>query len=292
MTVTLEAMRTGATGSVALPDSVELAARIRRHALRMTSRGGSSHIGAILSMADIVAVLYAGVLRVDPAEPRWPGRDRFILSKGHAGAGVYAALAERGFFPLDKLRTHYQDGSDLSGHVSHKGIPGVELSTGSLGHGLSVGTGMAYGAKLDGRSHRVVVLMSDGECDEGSNWEAILFAAHHRLENLVAVIDYNKIQSLEPVAKTLALEPFADKWRSFGWLVRECDGHDHAALRTALAAPPNDGTPTVVIAHTIKGKGVSFMEHSVLWHYRTARGEELAAAWRELGGAPEDLVDA
>src|SRR5207244_558079 len=139
------------------------------------------------SMADIVAVLYGRVLRVDPANPRWADRDRFILSKGHAGAGIYAALAERGFFPLERLQTHYQDGSVLSGHISHKGVPGVELSTGSLGHGLPVGTGMALSAKLDGRAHRVYVLLSDGECDEGSNWEAILFASHHRLENLCAV---------------------------------------------------------------------------------------------------------
>jgi transketolase len=269
-------------------DTVALAARIRGHALRMTSSGGSSHVGSVLSMADVLAVLYGGVLRVDPAAPRWPQRDRFILSKGHAGAGVYAALAECGFFPIERLATHYQDGSDLSGHVSHKGIPGVELSTGSLGHGLSVGAGMAYGAKLDGATHRVVVLMSDGECDEGSNWEAILFAAHHRLDNLVAVVDYNKIQSLAPVAETLALEPFADKWRSFGWSVVECDGHDHGALAAAFAALPREaGRPTVVIAHTVKGKGVSFMEHSVLWHYRTARGDEFDAARRELEGEPD-----
>lgn len=264
-------------------DTRELARRIRLHAVKMTSRGGSSHVGAILSMADIVAVLYGDVLTVDPQEPRRPDRDRFILSKGHAGAGVYAALAESGFFPIEKLKTHYQDGSDLSGHVSHKGIPGVELSTGSLGHGLPVGTGMAYAGKLKGASHRVFVLLSDGECDEGSNWEAILFAAHHKLDNLVVVIDYNKIQSLAPVADTLALEPFADKWRSFGWEVREADGHDHPQLRRAFAPPhAGSGQPTCVIAHTTKGKGVSFMENTVLWHYRTARGEELAAALAEL----------
>jgi transketolase len=234
-------------------------------------------------MADIIAVLYGGVLRVDPAQPRRPDRDRFILSKGHAGAAVYAALAETGFFPVEKLLTHYQDGSDLSGHVSHKGIPGVELSTGSLGHGLPVGVGMAYAGRHDGAAHRVFVLLSDGECDEGSNWEAILFAAHHQLDNLVAIIDYNKIQSLAPVADTLQLEPFADKWRSFGWAVREVAGHDHNDLRAAFARLPlQGGKPSCVIAHTTKGKGVSFMENSVLWHYRTARGEELAAALREL----------
>lgn len=274
-----------ATPAAAPVDTRELARRIRIHALKMTSAGGSSHVGAVFSMADIVAVLYGGVLRVDPARPAWPGRDRFILSKGHAGAGVYAALAERGFFPREKLASHYQNGSDLSGHVSHKGIPGVELSTGSLGHGLSVGAGLAYGARLDGRTHRVVVLLSDGECDEGSNWEAILFAAHHRLENLVAIIDYNGIQSLAPVSETLALEPFAEKWEAFGWGVRDCDGHDHDALKQALSGPPpRPGRPTVVIARTVKGKGVSFMENTVLWHYRTARDHEFERALAELEG--------
>ncbi|MEO8563645.1 MAG: transketolase [bacterium] len=263
--------------------TIPLAGRIRRHALHMTSSGGSSHIGSILSMSDIVAVLYGDVLRVDPSNPSWPERDRFILSKGHAGAGVYAALAETGFFPVEKLATHYQNGSDLSGHVSHKGIPGVELSTGSLGHGLSVGAGMALGAKLDGRRHRVFVLLSDGECDEGSNWEAILFASHHALSNLCAVVDYNKIQSLKPVRETLALEPFVDKWRAFGWHVVEADGHDHEQLLDAFAqAAAHADSPTCVIAHTVKGKGVPFMEHSVLWHYRTARGEEFDAALSAL----------
>lgn len=264
-------------------DTLELARRIRRHAVLMTSRGGSAHVGSILSIADILAVLYGGVLRVDPAAPRAPDRDRFVLSKGHAGAGVYAALAETGFLPVEKLQTHYQDGSDLSGHVSHKGIPGVELSTGSLGHGLPVGAGMAYAGKLRRSAYRVFVLLSDGECDEGSNWEAILFAAHHGLDNLVAIIDYNKIQSLAPVAETLRLEPLAEKWRSFGWEVVESDGHDHAALHAALSQiPAAPGRPTCVVAHTVKGKGVSFMENSVLWHYRTPRGEELAGALREL----------
>jgi len=261
----------------------ELAKRIRIHALQMTSRGGSSHVGSALSMADVVAVLYGDVLDVDPNNPRKADRDRFVLSKGHAGAAVYAALAESGFFQVEKLATHYQDGSDLSGHVSHKGIPGVELSTGSLGHGLSVGVGMAYAGKLRAAAHRVFVLLSDGECDEGSNWEAIMFAAHHKLDNLVAVIDYNKIQSLALVSETLQLEPFADKWTSFGWSVVEVDGHDHDELRAALSTIPAEPTkPTCVIAHTTKGKGVSFMENTVLWHYRTARGEEFDAAVEEL----------
>jgi len=267
--------------------TIELAKRIRRDALRMTSRGGSSHIGSILSIADILAILYGGVLRVDPANPAWQERDRFILSKGHAGAGVYAALAESGFFPVEQLDAHYRDGSFLSGHVSHKGVPGVELSTGSLGHGLSVGAGMAFGAMLDRKRHRIFVLLSDGECDEGSNWEAILFASHHELENLVAIVDYNKIQSLGAVAETLALEPFAAKWRAFGWAVQEIDGHDHQQLAAGLNALPLESRkPTCIVAHTVKGKGVSFMEHSVLWHYRTARGDELAAAELEIEASP------
>ncbi len=266
-----------------MSDTVKLARRIRRHAIEMTHLGKSSHVGSVLSMADIIAVLYGSVMNIDPSNARWTGRDRFILSKGHAGAGVYAALAECGFFPLSKLRTHYQDGSDLSGHVSHKGIPGVEFSTGSLGHGLPVAVGMAKAAHLDFASHRIYCVLSDGECDEGSNWEAALFASHHQLSALTAVIDYNKIQSLGLVAETLALEPFADKWRSFGWEVREVDGHDHESLKKAFA--PRETTehrPLCVLAHTTKGKGVSFMENSVLWHYRTPQGEEYAAACHEL----------
>jgi transketolase len=263
-------------------DSHVLAKRIRLHALRMTSAGGGSHIGAILSCADILAVLYGGVINVDSKAPESPSRDRFILSKGHAGGGLYAALAERGFFPVEKLQTHYQDGSELSGHVSHK-LPGIDVSTGALGHGLSIAAGMAYAGKLREARHRVYCLLSDGECDEGSTWEAALFASHHRLTNLVAIVDYNRIQGIAPVAEVLELEPFADKWISFGWAVREVDGHDHEALqRTLEAAPLAAGKPSCIIAHTTKGKGVSFMENSVLWHYRIPRGAEFDAALVEL----------
>jgi transketolase len=263
--------------------SQELAKRIRRHVVTMTSVGKSSHVASGLSMADIVAVLYAGAMNIRPDEPFWDGRDRFILSKGHAGAAVYAALAEAGFFPPAKLATHCQDGSDLSGHVSHKGNPGVEVSTGSLGHGLSLGAGMAYSARLRQARHRVFVVMSDGECDEGMVWEAALFAGHHRLDRLIAIVDYNKIQSLASVENTLRLEPFADKWRAFGWAVREADGHDHEALTAAVADVAADGSPLCVLAHTTKGRGVSFMENSVLWHYRSPQGKELEAALAELG---------
>lgn len=265
-------------------DTEALALRLRRHVVRMCASGGSSHVGSGLSMADIIAVLYGAVLQVDPSDPRRPGRDRFILSKGHAGACVYAALAERGFMPLDVLKTHYRNGSVLSGHVNHKGVPGVEISTGSLGHGLGVGAGMAMQLRRTGEGGRVYVVLSDGECDEGSNWEAALFAAHQRLGGLCAVIDYNKLQSLASPEATIRLEPFADKWRAFGWAVREVDGHDHADLKAAFAEAAAEDRPTCVIAHTVKGRGVSFMENQVLWHYRTPAGEELAAALRELGG--------
>lgn len=260
-----------------------LAKRIRKHVLHMTNAGGSSHVGAAFSIADILAVLYGRTLRHDPRQPRWPERDRFILSKGHAGAAVYATLAETGYFPVAELAKHYQDGSLLSGHVSHKGIPGVELSTGSLGHGLGIGVGMAKALKNSDSDARVVVLLSDGECDEGTVWEAALFAQHHQLSNLLAIVDYNKIQSLAPVAETLALEPFRQKWESFNWTVLEADGHDHESLLAAFARiPAQPSRPTVVLAHTVKGKGVSFMENTVLWHYRSPRGEEFDRALAEL----------
>lgn len=267
-------------------DPDELALRIRRHAVNMTNRGRSSHVGSVLGMADILGSLYGSVLRINPADADWPARDRLILSKGHAGAGVYAALAECGFIDTELLYQHCADGSPLSGHVSHKGIPGVEFSTGSLGHGLGVAAGMALAGRLRGADYRVYCVMSDGECDEGSVWEAILFAGHHRLGNLVAVVDYNKLQSLAPISETLGLEPFASKWESFGWRVIETDGHNTTQLVESLDISRDaDGTPTVVIAHTTKGKGVSFMENSVLWHYRTPQGDEFVAALAELGTA-------
>jgi transketolase len=262
--------------------SRQLAKEIRIHSLRMTNGGGGSHIGSIFSCADILAVLYGGVLRVDPIIPEAPDRDRFVLSKGHAGAGLYAALATRGFFPVERLQEHYQNGSELCGHVSHK-LPGVDLSTGALGHGLSVATGMAYGAKLDDRPHRVFCLLSDGECNEGSTWEAILFAGHHHMDNLVAIVDYNKIQGLAPIGEVIELAPFADKWTSFGWGVQEIDGHSHTALNNVFDEIPFvSGKPSCLIAHTVKGKGVSFMENTVLWHYRIPRGAEFDAALAEL----------
>lgn len=262
-------------------DPQALACNLRLAVLDMISGAGSSHIGSVFSCTDIISVLYARVLNVAPGETPHPDRDRFILSKGHAGAAVYVALAELGFLSRELLSTYGKNGSVLSGHVSHKGVPGVELSTGSLGHGLSVGCGMALSAQKRGKSHRTFVLMSDGECDEGSNWEAFLFAAHHKLENLTAVVDYNKLQSITSINETLALEPFADKMTAFGWTVLEADGHDYADLERKLTAR-KPAKPTFVLAHTTKGKGVSFMENAVLWHYRTPRDAEYEAARKEL----------
>ena len=262
-----------------------LAWLIRRNGLEMTHLSRGSHIGSIFSAAEIIAVLYSRVLNVDPADPAKPDRDRMILSKGHAGSAVYTALAERGFFPVEELKTHYANGSRLSGHVSHKGVPGVEISTGSLGHGLAIGAGMALGARMDGASWRTYVVLGDGECDEGAVWEAALQAAQFGLDRLIAVVDYNHMQSLDFVSKTLELEPFEDKWRDFGWNALSCDGHDTEALERAFAwarGNAGSGKPSVILAHTVKGKGVSFMENNILWHYRTPQGEEYEAALKEL----------
>src|ERR1700686_546680 len=261
----------------------ELPRRIRHHVLLMTHRANSSHIGTSYSMAELLAVLYGKVLRTNPSRPDWPDRDRFVLSKGHGCAGLYAVLAESEFFPLEWLQSFYQSGSPLSGHVTHLGVPGVDVSTGSLGHGLSIGTGMALAAKRDRKTHRVFVLLSDGECDEGSTWEPILFAPHHKLDNLIAIVDYNKIQSLGTVKEVMDLEPFADKWRAFGWATREINGHDLNEIQETFSAVPfEEGRPSCVIAHTVKGKGVSFMENKLLWHYRSPQGEEFEAALAEL----------
>jgi transketolase len=247
----------------------------------MTHRANASHIGSCLSAADLIAVLYGGVLRHDPQHPDWDARDYFILSKGHATAILYAVLAECGYFPIEWLDTYGQDGTCLPGHVTHHGIPGVELSTGSLGHGLPVGCGLALAAQQDQPTRRIYVLLSDGELDEGSNWEAILFAGHHKLTNLVALVDYNKIQSFGTVQEVLDLHPLVEKWQAFGWFVSEIDGHDHQQISDALGATSD--RPHVVIAHTVKGKGVSFMENQLVWHYKSPNGDQLAQALHELG---------
>ena len=274
--------------------SEQLAWLIRRHGVEMTHISQGSHIGAIFSVADIVAVLYNDVANVCPENFKDENRDRVILSKGHAGAAIYAALAEKGFFDREELKTHYADGSRLSGHVSHKGVPGVEFSTGSLGHGVCVAAGMALGAKLDKKPYYTYAIIGDGECDEGSVWEMALFANHFKLNQLVVIVDHNKMQSLDFCENTLSLAPFADKWKSFGWNVLEVDGHNHDELRNALnSAKQSDDKPTVIIANTVKGKGVSFMEYDILWHYRFPHdGEEYDGALKELHTAmPQGVVD-
>lgn len=256
----------------------ELALRIRRRALQMINAARSSHLGSSLSMADILAVLYSGVLNVSPLTVDAPERDRLILSKGHACAGLYAVLAEQGFFPIEWLDTFYKNGSRLAGHATTS-VPGVELSTGSLGHGLPVACGMALAAKRDDHAYRVFTILSDGECDEGSVWEAALFAGHHGLDNLIAIVDYNKIQSLGNVSEVLSLEPFQAKWEAFGWNVSRIDGHDHGELIAAFTQK-NTGTgkPHCILADTVKGKGVPFMENDLLWHYRAPDAGEFARA--------------
>jgi transketolase len=269
-----------------------LARTIRRHVVQMTHRAKASHVGTSLSMAEILAVLYGGILRVDPSTLDSPDRDRFVLSKGHGCAGLYAVLAERGFFPVTRLAEFYQDGTRMAGHVTRGGIPGVEVSTGALGHGLSIACGMALAGRRDRRRFRVFALLSDGECDEGATWEAALLAAHHRLDALIAIVDYNKIQSLGTVKEVMDLDPFAEKWRSFRWAVREVDGHDVDAVAAALHDVPfESGRPTCLIAHTVKGKGVSFMEDKLLWHYRAPLGDDRATAMRELGVVEGDMIN-
>ncbi len=260
----------------------EFARSIRIDVLRMVHRAKSSHIGSCFSMADLIAVLYAEILNVDPLRPQKMDRDRFILSKGHACAALYAALAAKGFFPRDWLNHFYEDGSRLPGHAAHT-VPGVEVSTGSLGHGLSIACGMALVGKQEPHRFRVFAMLSDGECDEGSVWEAALFAGHHQLDNLIVIIDANNIQSLGRVEEVLDLTSLQEKWQACRWAVREIDGHDISQIRSALVDVPfSRGLPSCIIANTVKGKGVSFMQDDLLWHYRSPDEREFVAALAEL----------
>lgn len=264
-------------------DTRSLAKAIRIASLKMTHHAKSSHIGSCLSIADILAILYGRALRVDPNRSGWRDRDRFILSKGHASAALYSTLALQGFFPMQWLEEYCNDGSFLGGHVTHHDVPGIEVSTGSLGHGLSIACGMALAAKRDNRPYRVFCLMSDGECDEGSVWEAALFAAHHQLDNLVAIIDYNRMQSLGSTKNILDLCPIGYKWEAFGWSLTRVSGHMHDSLSDAFSDLPFEtGKPSMIIAWTTKGRGVSFMENKLEWHYRSPNDKQLADAIAEI----------
>jgi transketolase len=269
--------------SHAARELTDFARAIRIDVLRMVHRAKSSHIGGCFSVADLLAVLYGRILKVDPLRPYKDDRDRFILSKGHACAALYAALAAKGFFPRDWLNDFYQDGSNLPGHATHT-VPGVEVSTGSLGHGLPIACGMALVGKQRSDPFRVFTLLSDGECDEGSVWEAILFAGHHRLDNLVAIVDANNIQSLGRMNEVLDLNPLAEKWRACRWSAREIDGHNIAEIEATLGRVPFEpDVPSCIIARTTKGKGVGFMEDDLLWHYRSPNEQEFTEALAGLG---------
>lgn len=265
---------------------IELAKRIRRHVLEMTHKAQSSHVGSCLSVADILAVLYSGVLNVRPEEPDWDDRDRLILSKGHACAALYAVLAEGGFFPIKDLDMFYQKGSKLAGHVSHE-VAGVDVSTGALGHGLSIGCGMAWAAKKDKKLQRIFVILSDGDCDEGSTWEAAMFADQHSLDNLIVIIDYNRLQAMGFARDILDLTPLVDKWSAFGWSTTEIDGHDYGQLNKAFGDWKEwvGYCPRCIIARTIKGKGVGILENKVESHYKYLNDEELKRALEELHGS-------
>jgi transketolase len=260
-----------------------IAKKLRRHVITMISAAGSGHPGGSLSAADIVTALYFKVLRHNPADPHWSDRDRFVLSKGHAAPILYAALAESGYFPIEWLSRLRKTDSCLQGHTDSNMTPGVDASAGSLGQGLSIGIGMAIAAKLDGKSYHTFVLLGDGECDEGQVWEAALAGPNLKVDNLTAVVDYNKLQLDGFTKDIMNLEPFIEKWKSFKWNVIEIDGHNMAQIvETLLKARNNQDNPTVIIAHTIKGKGVSFMENNVDFHGRAPNKEETEQALKEL----------
>lgn len=262
----------------------EVARRLRGQIISMSHAAETPHLGSSLSCVDIVTTAYWKVLKIDPKEPSAPQRDRFILSKGHAATTLYAALCFRGFYPREILDKYSREGSPLAEHPGPHCVPGVEAATGSLGHGLPIGVGLALGSRINKIPYRVFVLMSDGECNEGSVWEAAMMAPAQRLGNLCAVIDYNKWQATGRSDETLALAPLVDKWRAFGWEACEVDGHDFAALESKMGAvQAGDGTPMAIIAHTVKGKGVSFMEDDNNWHYRIPTDDEVHKAHVELG---------
>jgi transketolase len=275
--------KTALTSTLSTEELATIAKKLRRHVITMTGKAGSGHPGGSLSAAEIVTTLYFKVLRHDPKNPRWKDRDRFILSKGHAAPILYAALAERDYIPIEELTTLRRPGSCLQGHCDMTATPGVEMSSGSLGQGLSFGIGIALAGRLDARDYRVYVLLGDGECDEGQVWEAAMASAHFKLDNMVAIVDHNEQQIDGWNYEIMNLEPLAEKWNSFGWHAIEVDGHDFAQLISALEeAKQIKGKPTAIIAKTVKGKGVSFMERNLDFHGKAPNPEEVKKALEEL----------
>jgi len=266
-------------------DLRRLANEVRRRSLRMVFDAGMGHPGGDLSAADILVTLYFRILQIDPSQPGDPHRDRFIMSKGHCSASFYCTLAKAGFFPEEELSTFMQPGSRLNGHPARGKTPGVEASTGPLGHGLPVAVGSALASKIDGKPWRTFVLTGDGELQEGSNWEAAMAAANYELDNLALIIDRNMLQLTDATERVMRLEPLVEKWASFGWAVRAADGHDPEALAGLLSTVPFEpGKPSCVIVRTHKGQGVSFARDQASWHHHVPTREELDAALRELGG--------
>jgi transketolase len=262
----------------------ETARRVRRHIVQMIGKAGSGHPGGSLSAVEVLVALYFQVMIHRPQEPCWPDRDRFILSKGHAAPALYTVLAEAGYFPTEELYTLRQLGSRLQGHADMTKTPGVEMSAGSVGMGLSFGIGTALAARLDGKDYRTYIMLGDGECDEGQIWEAAMAAAHFKIDNLTAIVDRNDIQLTAHTHQVMSLEPLADKWRAFGWHTMEIDGHDLSAVLSALEeARGVKGKPSVIISHTVKGKGVSFMEHDPGFHGKAPSPEQVEQALREIG---------
>ena len=268
---------------LSLPDMEKTAKKLRRHIIEMTAKAGSGHPGGSLSSTDIVTALYFNHLRHDPRNPGWPDRDRFVLSKGHAAPLLYSALAEVGYFPVEELLTLRQLDSRMQCHTDMVVTPGVEMSAGALGQGLSFSIGIALAGRLDGRDYRVYALLGDGECDEGQVWEAAMAAAHFKVDNLVAIVDRNRQQIDGWTYEVMDTEPMIEKWRSFGWHAIEVDGHDLSQILSALDdARKTKGKPTVIIAHTTKGKGVSFIENNLEFHGKAPTAEEAERALKEL----------
>lgn len=263
-------------------DSRELAWRIRKHAIEMVHHAHASHIGGILSCADLIAVLCNDVAKIDPLNPKRADRDRIVLSKGHNGVAIYAALAELGFLDVKELEHYGEDGGIFSCHISHKHVPGIEITTGSLGHGVCVACGMALNAKLKNLDYKVFAIVGDGECNEGSVWETVMLANQYKLNNFTVIVDVNGMQAMGDTKTVIDMEPLTDKWHAFGWYVVDVkDGHDHNALKQAFLED-SKGLPKVILARTIKGKGISFMENQLLWHYRDPQGEFYEQALKEL----------